>query len=64
MAADRASTRIQVMSSSREESKCNPEEAGDLLVKKHVQFFKRVMNVTPPSAIAMDTNRSNYLAIL
>lgn len=50
------------MSNSKEQSKCNPAEAGDLLIKKHIQFFKRVMNVIPPSAIAMDTNRSALMA--
>lgn len=48
------------MSNSKKQGKCDSEEAVELLVKKHVQFFKRIMNVIPPSAIVMDTNRSDY----
>ena len=45
------------MSKAKEQDKSKPTEAAPLLVKKHVQFFKRVLNVLPPSAVGMDTNR-------
>ena len=49
-----------IMSNSKEQGKSSP--TAELLVKKHIQFFKRVMSVIPPSAIAMDTNRYDNLA--
>lgn len=61
----RASEQYTIMSNSKEQGESNPAEVTpELLVKKHIQFFKRVMNVVPPSAIAMDTNRSVHTEIL